>query len=134
MSRLIILAVLTSGLSACAPGYEEPISTRAAMRFDSELAGLIPGRPQSCLPPRSTASIVAAREGTLLFREGRMVYANATRGGCAAAADNRYALVTKNFGSGALCNGTFAQVVDLTAGGFVRGNCVLGDFTPYRRP
>ncbi len=134
MSRLVILSVLTAGLSACAPGYNEPMSTRAAMRFDSELAGLIPDRPQSCLPPRSTASVVAARGGTLLFREGRMVYANETRGGCAEAADNHYALVTKNFGNSALCNGTFAQVVDLTAGGIQRGSCVLGDFTPYRRP
>ncbi len=133
MSRLVILSVLTAGLSACAPGYNEPTSPRALMRFNSELAGLIPGRPQSCLPPRSTASVVAARGGTLLFRDGGMVYANATRGGCAAAADNRYALVTKNFGTGSLCSGTLAQVVDLTAGGIQRGSCVLGDFTPYRR-
>ena len=134
MPRLIILAILTAGLAGCAPGYDEPTSTRAAMRFDSELAGLIPGRSQTCLPPGSTASLVAARGETLLFREGRTVYANKTRGGCAEAADNSYALVTKNFGSGALCSGTFAQVVDLTAGGFLRGSCVLGDFTPYRRP
>ncbi len=135
MPRLVILAVAlaASGLAACAPGYEEPTSPRALMRFNSELAGLVPGRPQSCLPPRSTASVVAARGGTLLFREGSMVYATATRGGCAAAADNRYALVTKNFGSGSLCSGTLAQVVDLTAGGIQRGSCVLGDFTPYRR-
>ncbi len=136
MSRLAILvtALAASGLAACAPGYEEPTSPRALMRFNSELAGLIPGRPQSCLPPRSTASVVAARGGTLLFRDGGMVYASATRGGCAAAADNSYALVTNNFGTGSLCNGTVAQVVDLTAGGILKGSCVLGDFTPYRRP
>lgn len=134
MSRLNILAILTVGIAGCAPGYDEPIPTRAAIRFDSELAGLTPGRSQTCLPPRSTASVVAARGDTLLFREGRTVYANKTRGDCAEAADSNYALVTKNFGIGALCNGTFAQVVDLTAGGIIRGSCVLGDFTPYRRP
>jgi len=134
MSRFIILSLFSAvGLAACAPGYDEPISPRAAMRFDSELAGLTPGRRQSCLPPRSTASIVAARNGVLLFREGRTVYANATRGGCAEAADHNYTLVTKNFSGGALCSGTFAHVVDLTANGAVRGSCVLGDFTPYRR-
>jgi hypothetical protein len=63
-----------------------------------------------------------------------MIYANATRGGCEDAADDRYTLVTKSFGSGSLCSGTFAQVVDLTSSGSVRGACVLGDFTPYRRP
>ena len=134
MMRLIFLTSFTAiGLAACAPGYNEPISQRAAMRFDSELAGLIPGRPQTCLPPRSTASVVAARGGILLFREGRTVYANATRGGCAEAADHNYTLVTKNFSGSALCSGTFAHVVDLTANGAVRGACVLGDFTPYRR-
>ncbi len=134
MMRLIFLTSFTAiGLAACAPGYNEPISQRAAMRFDSELAGLIPGRPQTCLPPRSTASVVAARGGVLLFREGRTVYANATRGGCAEAADHNYTLVTKNFSGGGLCRGTFAHVVDLTANGAVRGSCVLGDFTPYRR-
>jgi hypothetical protein len=133
MLRIIILASLTAaGLAACAPGYNEPISQRAAMRFETELAGLAPGRRQSCLPPRSTASFVAARDGVLLFREGRTVYANNSRGGCAEAADGRYALVTRNF-SGTLCNGTFAQVVDLGAHGVIRGTCVLGDFTPYRR-
>jgi hypothetical protein len=135
MLRIIILTSFTAvGLMACAPGYDAAISQRAAMRFDAELAGLIPGRPQSCLPPSSTATIVAARNGVLLFREGRMVYANATRGGCEEAADNRHTLVTKNFGGGSLCSGTFAQVVDLTANGSIQGACVLGDFTPYRRP
>jgi hypothetical protein len=110
------------------------MAQRAAMRFDSELAGLIPGRPQSCLPPRSSASIVAERNGVLLFREGRMVYANATRGGCEDAADHNFTLVTKNFNGSSLCSGTFAHVVDLTANGAIRGACVLGDFTPYRRP
>jgi len=134
MSRLAILASLTAiGLAGCAPGYDEQMSPRALMRFNSELAGLTPGPSQNCLPPRSSATIVAARGGTLLFREGRMVYANETRGGCAAAADNSYALVTNNFGGSALCSGTLARVVDLTAGGMVRGSCVLGDFTPYRR-
>jgi len=135
MSRLAILAAIltASSLAACAPGYDEPISPRALMRFNSELAGLTPGRAQNCLPLRSTASIVAARGGTLLFREGRTVYATETGGGCAAAADGTYALVTDNFG-GSLCSGTVARVVDLTAQGMLRGTCVLGDFTPYRRP
>lgn len=135
MLRVIILTSLTAAaLAACAPGYDAPMSQRAAMRFDSELAGLIPGRPQSCLPPRSTASIVAERNGILLFREGRTVYANATRGGCADAADHNFTLVTKNFSGGSLCSGTFAHVVGLTANGAIRGACVLGHFTPYRRP
>jgi hypothetical protein len=63
-----------------------------------------------------------------------MVYANATRGGCEDAADHNYTLVTKNFNGSSLCSGTFAHVVDLTANGAIRGACVLGDFTPYRRP
>lgn len=135
MSRLAILvaALTVSTLTACAPGVEEPTTSRAAMRFNAELAGLVPGRPQNCLPLRSSASVVAARGKTLLFREGRMVYASETSGGCAAAADSQYALVTENF-SGSLCSGTLARVVDLNSSGSLRGTCMIGDFTPYRRP
>ena len=131
---MIVTAVLgASALAACAPGVDPPVSKRSAMRFDTELAGLAPGRPQSCLSSRSSANVVAARGGTLLFREGRMVYANETGGGCSDLADNQYALVTESFG-GSLCRGSIARVVDLTGSGMVRGTCVLGDFTPYRRP
>ena len=133
MSRLVILAAAAGAVAACAPGYDQPMSQRAAMRFDSELAGRIAGRPQNCLPIRSTANVVAARAGTLLFREGAMVYASEIGGGCSALADNHYTLVTENFG-GALCRGSLARVVDLTSGGITRGSCVLGNFTPYRRP
>jgi hypothetical protein len=135
MSRLLIAAAIAAGaLAACAPGYDIERSRQAAMKFDAELAGLVRGQPQNCLPPQSRATVVAAREGVLLFREGRTVYANDTRGGCEALADSHYALVTENFGGGGLCSGTLAKVVDLTGSGMVRGTCVLGDFTPYRRP
>lgn len=133
MRRLFLLAATVATVAGCAPGYDERISPRAAMRFDAELAGRVPGRPQNCLPSRSTANVVAARGGTLIFRDGGAVYANETRGGCSAAADNHYTLVTESFGS-ALCSGSLARVVDLTANGVLRGSCVLGDFTPYRRP
>ena len=134
MSRLFIVALAASGLAACAPGYDLDRSQHAAMQFDAELAGLVPGRPMNCLPPRSSANVVAARGGVLLFREGHMVYANDTTGGCEDLADSHYAMVSENYGTGAMCRGTLAKVVDLTAGGLLRGTCVLGDFTPYRRP
>ena len=133
MSRLLIVAIAASGLAACAPVHNVERDQRAAMRFDAEIAGLAAGRPMSCLPPRSTATVVAARGATLLFREGNAVYANETSGGCADIADRQYALVTESF-SGSLCRGSLAKVVDLSAGGIIRGTCVLGDFTPFRRP
>jgi hypothetical protein len=133
MSRLLILALAASGLAACTPGYDMETQRRAALKYDGELAGLVAGRPQNCLPPRSNATIVAARNGTLLFREGSTVYANATTGGCEELADSHYAMVTNDYGTGAMCRGTLAKVVDLTASGMIRGTCVLGDFTPYRR-
>ena len=133
MSRLLFAAVLACGLGACAPMHDAAGERRAAMKFDAELAGLVPERLLSCLPSHSRATVVAARGPTLLFREGRRVYLNHTSGGCASVADGHDTLVTENFG-GALCRGSLAKVVDLRAGGFVRGTCVLGDFTPYRRP
>ena len=133
MSRNLILAGLAASLAACAQGVEPPVSPRAAAEFNAELAGRSPGRTQSCLPPRSTATVVATNGPTLLFREGNMVWANQTNGGCSALADRSLTLVTENFG-GTLCSGSLAKVVDLTANNILRGSCVLGDFTPYRRP
>lgn len=133
MLRFVILATLTAGLAACAPGYYEPVSQRAAMRFDSQLAGLVAGQPQNCLSGLRSANVVAARGNTLLFRDGGTIYANDSGGGCSALADQSYTLVTENFG-GSLCRGTLARVVDLTSSGVMRGSCVLGHFTPYRRP
>jgi hypothetical protein len=136
MSRplLLLTSLAACGLASCGPVIEPAVSPRAAMRFDAELAGLSPGRPQHCLPPRSTANVVAARGRTLLFREGRMVYANETSGGCSVMADDPHlTLVTESFGSG-LCSGSFAKVVDLQSQGMIRGVCALGEFTPYRRP
>lgn len=134
MSRLLIVAFAAIGLAACTPGYDLERSQRAAMKFDAELAGLVPGPTQSCLPSRSTANVVATRNGVLLFREGRTVYANSTTGGCDELADSQYALVTDTHGVGSLCSGTMARVVDLSAGGSLRGVCTLGEFTRYRRP
>jgi hypothetical protein len=137
MSRSILLAiaVAATGLGACVPGYEEPVLPRDAMRFDAELVGLAPGKPQSCLPPRSSANVVAARGRTLLFRDGPTVYANETSGGCSALADRHYTMVTESFGGDdGLCRGSWVKVVDLRAAGSLRGSCVLGDFTPFRRP
>ena len=132
MSRLLIATALAAGVAACAPMHDVEGERRAAMKFDAELAGLAAGPVQSCLPSNSRATVVAARGPVLLFREGRMVYANDTTGGCASAADGYDTLVTENFG-GSLCRGSLAKVVDIRAGGVVRGTCVLGDFRPYRR-
>lgn len=131
---LILLPALAVALAACAPGFEEQVTPRQAMRFDAELAGLQPQAPRNCLPSVSQANVVAARGRTLLFRDGRTVYANETSGGCSALADNHFALVTESFGGAPLCRGSFVKVVDLVSGGMLRGSCVLGDFTPYRRP
>jgi hypothetical protein len=133
MSRLLIAAVLAAGVAACAPMHDVEGERRAAAKFDAELAGLGAGPPLSCLPSNSRATVVAARGPTLLFREGRRVYANETSGGCASLADGHDTLVTENFG-GSLCRGSLAKVVDLRAGGVIRGTCVLGDFRSFRRP
>ena len=133
MSRLLTAAVLAAGVAACAPVHDVKGERRAAAKFDAELAGLVAGPPQSCLPSQSRATVVAARGPILLFREGRMVYANDTSGGCASLANGHDTLVTESFGA-SLCRGSLAKVVDLQAGGMIRGSCVLGDFRPFRRP
>jgi hypothetical protein len=126
---LLGLGALTASCSyAPPPMAPSPI---AQDRLARELAGLIPGQPQSCLPQYRSQDMVVIDDATLLFRDGRnRVYRNNLEGTCPVGPG--YALVTRSIGTG-LCRGDIAQVTDVR-NNFTIGSCVLGDFIPYGRP
>ena len=130
--RGILLIGLGGLIASCS--YAPPVgpSPMAQDRLARELAGLIPGPSQACLPSYRTQDMVPIDDNTLLFRDGpNLVYRNDLNGGCTMPG-NGYTLVTRSTSSG-LCRGDIAQIVDLRNHVTV-GSCVLGDFVPYRRP
>jgi hypothetical protein len=133
--RNALAIFLTLAATACAEGPPSKAALKQqateARRLDEALAGLIPGKPISCIESRLANGPESYGETTLLFRMGsKLIYRTETRGTCRDVGNGR-ALVTRTFGS-RLCRGDIASVADLTAG-FSTDTCVMGDFVPYRK-
>lgn len=127
-----------AALAACTPSAAEQgrIDARAATaqtKLDAALAGLVPGKPTSCLPLSNTSQYRTEGYGpAILYTYNRgLIYRNDTNGGCEGIARGDV-LVTRQLG-GQLCSGDIATTVDSTSR-FQTGSCALGQFTPYRRP
>ena len=100
-------------------------------KLAKELAGLVPGKPETCLTqfPQKQSSGYGA---TILYRVNNgLVYRSDTVGGCEGIARGDI-LVTRT-PSGQLCRGDIAQTFDQTSR-FPTGSCSFGDFIPYRKP
>ena len=131
-----MLAVLIAGCARTpadtARAAEAQQATQDALR--QQLAGLVPGRAQTCLPNTLPGAGVQTRGygATILYIAGRdLIYRNDTTGGCQAIARGDI-LVTRQ-ALGRACSGDIATTVDQTTG-FVTGSCGLRDFIPYKRP
>lgn len=128
MLRAILIVAI--GLAAGASAPERDAKRMAELA--TELEGRTAGPPRSCIGSRESHGVESFGDSTLVFRVSRnLVYVNEVRGRCPGIGRNR-ALVTQSF-TGGLCRGDRAQSADLisrTSGGV----CILGDFTPYRRP
>ena len=135
MSRLVILAAVlaVSGLAACAGQEMAPDrDPRGEMRLAQALAGKVAGRPVSCLPNYRTNQMEVIDRDTIVYRDGRTSYVQHTNGHCYPNGPRGgYALVTRSFGTTALCRGDIAQVVD-TASRTFAGSCSFNEFIPYR--
>jgi hypothetical protein len=121
-------AVLTS----CSMGLPEPApSPESTARLQQMLAGRAAGPAVACLPPGRRGDMTIIGNGSVVFRHGNTLYVNDMRGSCPNLR-NHYALVTRQFGSGTLCSGEIAEVVDPAAGISV-SSCSFGEFVPFRR-
>jgi len=130
--RGILLIGLGGLIASCS--YAPPVgpSPVAQDKLAKELAGLVPGQPQACLPTYRSQDMVPIDDDTILFRVGKnLVYRNELNGACTTPGSG-YTLVTRSTSTG-LCRGDIAQIVDLHSH-VVVGSCSFGDFIPYRRP
>jgi hypothetical protein len=128
---LLVLGALTAGCST-APPSPDMRSMKAQDRLNKELAGLVPGQPQSCLPHYRADDMITIDENTVLFRDGTTrIYRNDFGGSPCTNLGGAYALVTRTSATG-LCRGDIARVVDVH-NGFTVGSCVFGDFVPYTK-
>ncbi len=132
--RIFLALPLVALLGGCAAGTpsEATLKFRAneSARLETALAGLTPGKPQSCIRMRDAGSTESFGDNILLFKVGKkLIYKNETSGSCRRIGDGN-ALITRSF-SGDFCRGDIARSADLVVG-FESGSCAFGDFVPYR--
>jgi len=131
--RSAALIILAAAVSACgATTAAGPRSAKAETKLQDALRGKVAGAPISCLPSYRASDMVVIDDNTILFKDGsNLVYRQDPPGGCSPLGRGYYTLVTKTIGSGGLCRGDIARVVDLSSH-FTVGSCAFGDFIPYR--
>ena len=127
--RLLLMSLT---LTACAATTSAVRESRDDPALERELAERVAGAPQSCIPWRSTQSLQATRSGRLVYREGATLWVNRPLVECRGL-EPTDTLVVEMRGGSRYCRGD--QVRAIETGTAIAGpTCVLGDFTPYRRP
>lgn len=122
-------------LGACAqlgaPGESDV--ARETRLLSQNLAGKVPGPPQSCIPIERSREPIRVSDRILLYRVGRdLVYRNDLASPCTGLADDNDIIVAERFGN-QICEGDLIRLVDRNSGmGAVA--CSYGKFTPFRLP
>lgn len=128
-----LCAALVIASSSVAPANQIDRSAKAAEKLAKELAGRTAGPEVSCIPNwRGQSDMTVIDDNTILFEDGAVVYVQKPRSSCDGIADDKYTLVSRQYGTGRLCSGDINQLVDATTG-FYGGSCVFGPFVPYRK-
>lgn len=112
---------------------QETRSPRAQRELADALAGRTPGPPVRCLDNFRADQMQVIDDYTILFRDGRTIYVQNPRGGCPGLGGGSRTLVTRQFGTSALCDGDINHTVDLVSG-IQGGACVFSPFVPYTKP
>jgi hypothetical protein len=122
VTLLVLVALLGSCAVPPAPAY--------APRPAAELAGLVPGAPQRCIPIErdSAMRIDSVDHSTLIYRAGSTVWANHLAP-CSFSSND--VLVFEPTGS-SYCQGDIVKSFE-PSGGIPGPACILGPFVPYRR-
>ncbi|WP_375420554.1 hypothetical protein [uncultured Sphingomonas sp.] len=106
-------------------------SAAAQFELDKELAGLVPGKPVTCIDPRWSRQVKSYGDTILYGDLGGTKYRSDTAGGCRRVGRGDV-LVTRSFG-GQLCRGDIARTIDPVSR-FQTGSCSFAAFVPYRKP
>jgi hypothetical protein len=133
--RSIPLLLIGGALASCTTAAPQSMRTaQGQQEYEALLAGKVAGNPISCVPSYRADDMIRIDEQTIAFRDGSSrVYVAHMRGPCSNLTSGNYALVTKSFGSGGLCSGDIARVVD-TSNNITVGSCAFGDIIPFTRP
>lgn len=130
-----LLFVPAALLAGCGQVDSTPkaLTASQAKILDKQLAGKTAEAPVNCINRDMSTNLVRVSDDVLLYRvSGRLVYKNQLKYGCPGLARDTDIVVTETFG-GQYCKGDLVRLVDRTSG--IQGpTCLLGEFTPYRKP
>jgi hypothetical protein len=126
MRSLILVAV------AALAGCTEPPPAAPNTAFAQELAGHVPGKPESCVTSYPAENLRIVDQSTIAYGSGRTIYVNHLGGPCPALSQFNTIIVDAGIG-GQYCRGD--HVRGLEPGAIIAGpQCNLGDWIPYRMP
>jgi len=134
MYRFILPALLlgsASALSADTKAFDARQAAEDKVALDRQLAGLVPGQPQSCIDPfryRNTSRV----GNTILYKNGRNDIMRTDTGGGCFGLRRGDAFVATTVGT-RFCRGDIVRTIDLR-NRVPSGACTFGDFVPYRKP
>lgn len=136
--RVISLILLGAAVASCTTAPAEPShSAKGQQELQELVAGKVAQPAVSCLPyyHSNSGDMTVIDQSTVAFRTGPgRVYVAHMLGSCNnLGSAGPYALVTHQSGTGQLCHGDIAEVVDTLAHVTV-GSCAFGDFVPYVKP
>lgn len=128
MIRTLLTLTLAGATAFAAPAARRDLSDDA--KIGRELAGRIPGIPQSCINPSPSEG--SSHYGNTVLMKDRMgvIYRTHFEGGCTA---SDWDVLVSRRPSTQLCRGDIIEIHDQSSG-FFRGACSYSDFVPYRRP
>ena len=122
--RVLTIASATLLVLGCAPSAPE-----AAPGPIPELVGRTPGAPTDCVRIEPNASLRLTDQHRLIYGSGATLWLNANE--CPGVSDNDILVLEPS--ASQHCRGDIVKTIDRIS--HIPGPvCVLGDFTPYRRP
>ena len=122
--------LLPLALPACATG-DTNWAEREQTALDAELATRVAGESRSCVYANPTSSLVVRARTNFVYHDGRTIWLSRPIHGCAGFRPDSTLLVELR--GSQYCRGD--RVRGLDPGSAIPGPlCVLGDWTPYRRP
>ena len=122
LTAISAAAVIAGTASVVAQQSSNPEATQ---KLANALAGRSAGQPANCINERSKMQIID--DGTIIFRDRDIVWAQRPHGGC-----HGLSLIRDSFGTTRICSGDINQIVDVRTG-FGTGACTYGEFVPYRK-
>ena len=125
-------------LAGCAAGQGRseapPLTEKQMAILEKELGGKVAGEPVRCISQSDARNMIRVSDTVVLFRaSGKLVWRNDLRGSCNGLGDDRDIVVSEQFGTSQSCENDTWRMVDRLSG-IQGGFCMLGQFTPYRKP